>query len=152
MKKKLIREYKKFKHSVRLALESNDTIDDLYLASNIKKVNKEYGNCSIDDNKIVFTNYMGRGYGCNCKYLVKEILRRKLDYKLVWLINDNEDRSVFPKEVKLVDYVVENFKPKKIIAETDNNSVGFYEKYGFTITEISKTYDDAKYLCVLQVN
>ena len=53
---------------------------------------------------------------------------------------------------KLVDYVVENFKPKKIIAETDNNSVGFYEKYGFTITEISKTYDDAKYLCVLQVN
>ena len=42
----------------------------------------------IVPNKIVFINFNGRGYGCNPKYIVEEILRQKLPYELVWLVSD----------------------------------------------------------------
>ncbi|MBE5934334.1 MAG: CDP-glycerol--poly(glycerophosphate) glycerophosphotransferase [Lachnospiraceae bacterium] len=104
MKKKILKQYKKFRHSVRLALESNEVIDDMYLASKAKALDKQHKDMEINSKKIVFTNYMGRGYGCNCKYLVEEIISEGLDYELVWLMNENEDSSVFPKEVRLVNY------------------------------------------------
>ena len=104
MKKKLVKIYKKFKHSVRLFLESNEQIDDMYLNSQIKKIDSLYGNEDVNEKKIVFTNYMGRGYGCNCKYLAENIIARNKDYDLVWLINKNEDVSVFPEQIRLVDY------------------------------------------------
>ena len=47
---------------------------------------------------------MGRGYGCNCKYLVENIISENKDYDLVWLVNENEDYSVFPKNIRLVNY------------------------------------------------
>lgn len=40
MKKKLVKGYKKFRHSVRLALESNEIVDDMYLASKAKRYNR----------------------------------------------------------------------------------------------------------------
>ena len=60
MKKKLVKGYKKFRHSVRLALESNEKIDDIYLASKAKKMYGNLKNEELNDKKIVFTNYMGR--------------------------------------------------------------------------------------------
>lgn len=66
---------------------------------------KRYGDLPIDNNKIIFDNYMGRGFGCNPKYVIKEIMRRKLDYDIIWAISKNED---FGKEkipnVRLVRY------------------------------------------------
>lgn len=65
---------------------------------------KKYYKLPIQKNKIVFSNYMGRGYGCNPKYIAEEILKRKLDYDLVWLISDEEKINNFPKGIRLVNY------------------------------------------------
>ena len=54
----------------------------------------------IKKNKIVFDNFSGKGYGCNPKYIAEEIIRQKLNYDLVWLVNDlNEE---MPPEVRKV--------------------------------------------------
>lgn len=42
----------------------------------------------IKNNKIVFINFNGKGYGCNPKYIAEEMLQQKLEYDLVWLVND----------------------------------------------------------------
>lgn len=59
----------------------------------------------IDQKKIVFCCIEGTtGYSCNPKYIAEEFLRRKtngkLDYKLVWLVNDT--KKEFPTEIKAV--------------------------------------------------
>lgn len=104
MKKILYQGYKNLRHNVRLLLESNDKINELRLNNKSRKFNSRYGKCKINDTKIVFSNYMGRGYGCNCKYLAEEILKRNLGYDIVWIINSNEDASVFPPNIRLIDY------------------------------------------------
>lgn len=59
----------------------------------------------IKKNKIVFSNYYGKGYGDNGKYICKEIIKNKYDYDLVWLTNkDTIDKAVFPKEVRPIKY------------------------------------------------
>ena len=104
VKKKIKKAYKKFRHSVRLFLESNEKLDDIYLNQKNNQIEKIYGNEKINEKKIVFTNYMGRGYGCNCKYLAENIIANNKDYELVWLVNQNEDVSVFPEQIRLVNY------------------------------------------------
>lgn len=57
----------------------------------------------LSSNKIVFVNFMGRGYGCNPKYIAEEILRQNLPYDLVWLVNDLNDPM--PKKIRKVKYL-----------------------------------------------
>ena len=49
---------------------------------------KEYGSCPVNPKKIVFDNYMGHGYGCNCKYVTEELLKRRKDLELVWIVKN----------------------------------------------------------------
>ena len=56
MKKELIKVFKKFKHSVRLFLESSDKLNDLYLNSKKNKLEKLYCNEEVDNKKIVFND------------------------------------------------------------------------------------------------
>ena len=46
-------------------------------------------------NRISVCTFEGRGgFGCNPKYLVQELHRRKPDYEFIWLVNDiNKDYS-----------------------------------------------------------
>ena len=48
-------------------------------------------------NKIVCCNMKGRRYGDNPKYIVDEIIRRGLDYEVVWLLNEVDDEEVPPE-------------------------------------------------------
>lgn len=57
----------------------------------------------IDSKKIVISNYNGKGYGDNGKYIVEEILRRNLGFNLVWLVNDDCDRN-FPEKIRRVKH------------------------------------------------
>ena len=82
---------------------TNDKFNKLYHTS------KEIANTDIIPNKIVFNNMTGNGYGCNPKYIAEEIIRQKLPYELVWLVKDVEQvKGEFPKEIKLVEWTVEN--------------------------------------------
>lgn len=42
----------------------------------------------VKENKVVFFSYGGKGYGGNCRYIAEEILRQKLPWDIVWLVND----------------------------------------------------------------
>lgn len=74
-----------------------------------------YSDLPIKKNKIVVNNFNGKNlYGCNPKYIIDEILKRKLNYEIVWALRgvEHADKSSFPKEVRLV-----NYRGRKIIKE-----------------------------------
>lgn len=70
-----------------------------------KKAFARYGDLPVIKNKIIFDNYMGRGYGCNCKYVTEALLKRNLDIDIVWAVkNCQMHKEEFPKSVRLVEY------------------------------------------------
>lgn len=54
----------------------------------------------IDLNKAVFCNYNGKGFGCNPKYIALEMLKRKQDWDIVWIVK--EDKYEFPEGIRTV--------------------------------------------------
>lgn len=56
----------------------------------------------IKKNKITFSNFAGKGYGCNPKYLAEEFLKDK-KYELVWFVSNTNDTSI-PAGIKKVKY------------------------------------------------
>lgn len=56
----------------------------------------------IKKQKIVFSNFYGRGYGDNPKYISEEIIRQKLPFDIVWLINNKNEE--FPNNIRTVKY------------------------------------------------
>ena len=40
----------------------------------------------IDEKKIVFDNFNGKGYGCNPKYIAEELIRQNINCDMVWLV------------------------------------------------------------------
>ena len=76
-------------------------------ALNKAKIYKKlYKNSSVKNNRIVFNNFNGKGYGCNPKYIAEEIIRRKLPYDMYWLC-ENEDifnTGDIPTNIKKIIY------------------------------------------------
>lgn len=48
----------------------------------------------------------------------------------------------------LIDYIFSQFAVSKITAETDDDAIGFYKKYGFTVVDITVKFDAKRYTCV----
>ena len=77
----------------------------------------------LSDRKIVFVNFMGRGFGCNPKYIALEIIRQNLPYDLVWLVNDlNEPMPAQIRKVVYgsVDSIYELATAKVIVSNVKN--------------------------------
>ena len=49
---------------------------------------------------------------------------------------------------KLVDFIFSKFSVKSITAETDDDAIGFYKKYGFAVVKTEMKYDTKRYTCV----
>ena len=56
----------------------------------------------VNKKKIVFENFLGRGFGDNPKYIALELLNRKLNYDLVWIVNRGTSYT-FPKGIRTVE-------------------------------------------------
>ncbi len=54
----------------------------------------------VRKNKIVFQNFLGKGYGDNPKYLADEILQSDKKMKLIWLVS-KQDKTM-PTEIKQI--------------------------------------------------
>ena len=54
----------------------------------------------IKRNKVFISNYMGKGYGDNAKYIVEALLKQNNQYKIVWVVKQN---YVFPTGVHTVN-------------------------------------------------
>lgn len=69
-----------------------------------KLVDKQhYHNEPIQSNKIVFRSVIS-GYNCNPRYIAEEILRQKLPWELVWVVDEHilDYIDSFPEGVRLV--------------------------------------------------
>ena len=82
-----------------------------------------FNRMEISKDKIVFVNFLGRGYGCNPKYIAEEILRQNLPFELVWLVNDLN--APMPEKIRKVAYgsvdsVYELATAKIIVSNTKN--------------------------------
>ena len=55
----------------------------------------------IKKNKIVFDNFMGKGYGGDPKAIVEEIIRQNLNWDLVWLTKGHVE---MPASIRQVEY------------------------------------------------
>ena len=54
----------------------------------------------LDETKIVMSNYYGRGFGDNSKYITEELLRRNKNVKIVWLIKNEEEKKSLPDGIE----------------------------------------------------
>ncbi len=57
-----------------------------------------FGFFSIDNNKIFVSNFDGKGYGENPAAVCDELLKRNIDLKIYWVVNNINDTSI-PKEI-----------------------------------------------------
>lgn len=53
----------------------------------------------IQENKVYLTNFNGRGFADNQKYIAKELMKREKEYKLIWLLQN-------PKTQKLPEGII----------------------------------------------
>ncbi|MBM7687311.1 hypothetical protein BCR24_11445 [Enterococcus ureilyticus] len=54
---------------------------------------------------------------------------------------------------EMIDFIKRVYKPSMIIAETDNEAVGFYQKYGFKINSLGEKYPNVeRFQCSLIIN
>lgn len=56
----------------------------------------------IKNNKILFCNFMGKGYGDNSKYIYQELASRDIKLDVVWAVENDVNRDVFPEEIRVV--------------------------------------------------
>lgn len=49
---------------------------------------------------------------------------------------------------KLIDFIFNSFNAQNITAETDDDAIGFYKKYGFDIVKTEMKFDTKRYTCV----
>ena len=69
-----------------------------------KNYHKHYENLPVQKNKIIFDNYKGGGFGCNCKYVLLELLRQKVEADYVWMLRNPSEAEGLPKGVRTVSY------------------------------------------------
>ena len=65
-----------------------------------------HGTKPIKPKKIVFDNYMGKGYGCNPKYVAEKLLEKYPgQFEMVWIVSKGDAaRGEIPDWIRKVDY------------------------------------------------
>lgn len=53
---------------------------------------------------------------------------------------------------RLIDFVFSQFEVSKVVAETDDDAIGFYKKCGFAVIETRIYADIKRYMCVRGTN
>jgi ubiquinone/menaquinone biosynthesis C-methylase UbiE/N-acetylglutamate synthase-like GNAT family acetyltransferase len=51
---------------------------------------------------------------------------------------------------KLINFIFNSFNARNITAETDDDAIGFYKKYGFAIVDTKVEFDTKRYVCVCE--
>ena len=83
----------------------------------------------IAPRKIVFNQFQGGGFGCNPKYIALELLKRRQDLDLVWLVKDMDGTS-FPEGVRRVAWKSEDAMQELATARVwcANHNLGHFIK------------------------
>jgi len=82
--------------------------------------------------------------------ILKQIIDK--EYEIVNIATDPSFRKQGVAS-KLVSFATDYLKCGLVKAETDDDAVGFYRKYGFQIESLGKKYPGVvRYICVLKLN
>lgn len=75
-----------------------------YILARIKEIiaSALFSKFKIQNNKIVFDNFVGKGYGDNPKYIAEELLKKDCDLDLVWVVNNKSEK--IQKGIRTVKY------------------------------------------------
>lgn len=86
-------------------------------------------------------------YSENCEY--KGIIVFKIKDKTAEILDIAVQPEYQGKGIgsRLIDYIFSQFSINKIIAETDDDAIGFYKKYGFSVIDIKLSHDTKRYVC-----
>ena len=68
------------------------------------KYHRLYEMLPVQRDKVIFDNYKGGGFGCNCKYVLLEMLRQGIEADYVWVLRDPKDAETLPEKVRVVPY------------------------------------------------
>ena len=76
----------------------------------------------VENNKIMIATFNGQ-FNCNPKAILQEILKQNMQWKIVWVIQEDEDIKDIPKSVKIVkkesaDFYTEAYSSKIWIANS----------------------------------
>ena len=117
--------------------------DESEIKARFDLINKIRDSVDIIPNKIVFLNFSGN-YDCNLKPIANEILKRGLDYELIWGTfehNHLDDPDNFPSSIKVFvretyEFYVHLASAKIIIDNSINmNLIGYKKKPGQILIE-----------------
>lgn len=93
-------------HLGKLGMKDYSGIKLPFTFSRTYAFDKIYSKNEVVPNKVVIDNYMGKGYGCNGKYVADKLLEKypgKLD--LVWVVSpEDAQNSGVPEGIKTVEY------------------------------------------------
>ena len=56
----------------------------------------------VNNKKVIFDNFGGKGFGCNPKYIAQELIRQDAGLDLVWMVND--ENAYVPSPIRKVKY------------------------------------------------
>ena len=77
----------------------------LYYKSLIKKYGKE----PIKRTSILFSNFNGRGYGCNPKAIADEMHKQRPDFELLWVCDSDVSKESLPPYVTPVTFLSKEY-------------------------------------------
>lgn len=101
-----------------------------------RHLNRLFSLFPVKNNKIVFSNFQGNGYGCDPKYICEELRRRNLGLDLVWLVSDPSKGKKFwdlPDDVRMV-----KFGSKRACYELSTSHIWVFNSKGFEKPEKKK--------------
>lgn len=103
--------------------------------------------CPVQQNKIVFNNFNGRGYGDNPKYIAEELMKQGNQYDLVWLVSDLSaplPPGVRPVKAHGVRRLYEMATAKVIVANVKNELRLIKKKKQFVIQTWHGSYSSKR--------
>ena len=95
----------------------------------LNKLYKKYHKLPVQMNKIVCSNFHGKGFGCNSKYIVNELLKRNRDLDIVWLVTDKYE---FPDGVRTVPFnseeAIKEIATARVLIDNQMKFPGFLKR------------------------
>lgn len=112
---------------------------DLYLGQkatpkeDLNALYRKFHKLPMEQKKIVFSNFHGKGFGCNPKYIALELLKRNkeenLGLDLVWF---NDGKDTFPEGIRTVPYnseqAVREMATARILVDNQMKFTGFLKR------------------------
>ncbi|MEB2279736.1 GNAT family N-acetyltransferase [Lysinibacillus xylanilyticus] len=113
----------------------------LSFATSDKKVQQEYEKYILLSNRTLYSFVVeGEIFGC---IGIEQVSLFECEIKHIAVLADQREKGIGSK---MINYIANKYS--SIVAETDNEAVDFYRRYGFFITSLGEKYPGVeRFLC-----